>query len=929
MKKRLFSALLVLLMLLTSVPVFAADAADTSWYQSGKTSFELSTAAQLLGLSKLSNDGNTFKGVTITLKNDIALNSGDVKNAASAPANVWTPLKNFAGTIDGKGFAISGIYATGESVVGFIGTADGATVKNLSITNSYFATTSGNTVSAFIAQGATAAELKLEKCYTDAKIVSAQYNAGGFVASVGNAAKTTASECWFDGTIEIKVRYAAGIIANGEGKQVFAEHCLNTGTVYTSHTESANSHIAGIVGRNDGNSTVIDCLNIGKITTARIEAGNGDAIGALFGRCSGNGTVTVKNSAALQGSAPADSLLGSQTGPLVSENIGAGAAYSTEAELKGLAALTYTYLDFVSYWTPVTNGYPMLRVFADDTVEVPEVSVPVFEENQIRVDSDYALRFIFSFDGDLSEAAIGALVIPTVAYKKVNTLVHEMAPVAVGNKTYEAKDVPAEILWDEGEGYVEYTVAITDIDLSSARSGFTVRPYAIYEVNGEEIVLYGEAVDDSLARMALSFYDGATKDEKAAFDAVKVLKDVYESFVDFPARDGWETEGSWITVPAFIGGTLSDPFIVGEDRFDLDCDAYLISDTTLQMFKDYVASLKKHGFTLHADNGADGIDGMCYQATLYNNDQAVNVTYYEKAKKTYVTVEALRDLSPNQKPQDFSSQVIKDQQVSLYMAPLKAFGESMIFQLANGHFVIVDGAQEKNSELTVEYLVENAPAGQKPVVDAWVFTHAHPDHIYCAMGIGSNADWVNKIVVEGFYYTWPNDAGVRKEAHYADLCNQISTTAAALKNFKNAAGEVTPQYKIHGGQRYYFTGLEIQVLSTQDQLFPEEYRGGFNDSSTSYRFIFGDQDFLIMGDAHHPVCTRLMEFYDTKTLSPTFFQSLHHTGNDVPDFFKYIDPQYFVVTGNSIGGGSGHTWLKENVDKIFYAGDLIPIPYAQ
>ena len=59
-----------------------------------------------------------------------------------------------------------------------------------------------------------------------------------------------------------------------------------------------------------------------------------------------------------------------------------------------------------------------------------------------------------------------------------------------------------------------------------------------------------------------------------------------------------------------------------------------------------------------------------------------------------------------------------------------------------------------------------------------------------------------------------------------------------------------------------------------------------------------------------------------------FFQSLHHTINDVPDFFKYIEPDNWLVTQNSIHGGTGNNWLKNNVDKIFYAGDPeITFPY--
>jgi hypothetical protein len=56
-----------------------ADVADTSWYTSGVTDYEISTAEQLAGLAKLVNDKrvsskeNYFYGTTFTLTDNIVL----------------------------------------------------------------------------------------------------------------------------------------------------------------------------------------------------------------------------------------------------------------------------------------------------------------------------------------------------------------------------------------------------------------------------------------------------------------------------------------------------------------------------------------------------------------------------------------------------------------------------------------------------------------------------------------------------------------------------------------------------------------------------------------------------------------------------------------------------------------------------------------
>ena len=142
---------------------------DTSWYDSALSTFEISTAAELLGFVQLvaaasaENPGadNYFAGKTFKLTADIDLNPGwsarvDVgggrtaATAPEAPANTWTVIPSFSGTFDGQGHSIRGIYiaaayntdcyydCSGYAVKGsgMFTSLVGATVKNLVILNS-------------------------------------------------------------------------------------------------------------------------------------------------------------------------------------------------------------------------------------------------------------------------------------------------------------------------------------------------------------------------------------------------------------------------------------------------------------------------------------------------------------------------------------------------------------------------------------------------------------------------------------------------------------------------------------------------------------------------------------------------------------------------------------------------------------------------
>ncbi len=106
--KKLISLALAALLVLTTLPALAADpAADTSWYGDGSASeFTISSAAELLGLASLVNNGNSFAGKVIRLGADIDLSA----------ISSWTPIgidiKEFRGEFDGQGHTISGLKCT-------------------------------------------------------------------------------------------------------------------------------------------------------------------------------------------------------------------------------------------------------------------------------------------------------------------------------------------------------------------------------------------------------------------------------------------------------------------------------------------------------------------------------------------------------------------------------------------------------------------------------------------------------------------------------------------------------------------------------------------------------------------------------------------------------------------------------------------------
>ena len=134
--KKFLSMTLALIMILTAIMTMAplsvlaeGDGApasatpitpDTTWYDASKSSFDISTAAQWLGLAQLvaaeTTAGEVTSGKTFNLKADIDLNPGWDASVTvedregvlyavipDAPVNVGGHINTFKGTLNGNG----------------------------------------------------------------------------------------------------------------------------------------------------------------------------------------------------------------------------------------------------------------------------------------------------------------------------------------------------------------------------------------------------------------------------------------------------------------------------------------------------------------------------------------------------------------------------------------------------------------------------------------------------------------------------------------------------------------------------------------------------------------------------------------------------------------------------------------------------------
>jgi len=374
--------------------------ADTSWMVSGggtqDNPYIIADAADLLGLVELSAENN-FSGQYIRLANDITLNDGNAQDWANTPpAFEWTPIGRataFAGTFDGDGHAIKGLYTRSTAqFTGFFGkTALESTVKNLRVENSYFCdfTNKNSLIGGVAGRG----EGNFENIYCNAIIETSGEYSGGIVGWIDSVGAHQFTNCWFDGKAVTSSYSVGGILGGATHGQISLTNCLNSGTIISTLTSDVSGWVGGLIGYLAGaaSPTILeDCLNTGNINVKATKR-----VGTIIGGSRANitfidvytmNTITNANGSTIDFTNGMDPGVGTHS---TNEDAGVTPVWSgcpvlkTEDDLKGTNAYLNTELSFYSSnnttgdWAARTDKTPVLKAFSSEYVDVANVKKPI------------------------------------------------------------------------------------------------------------------------------------------------------------------------------------------------------------------------------------------------------------------------------------------------------------------------------------------------------------------------------------------------------------------------------------------------------------------------------------------------------------------------------------------------------------------------
>lgn len=376
------------------------------------------------------------------------------------------------------------------------------------------------------------------------------------------------------------------------------------------------------------------------------------------------------------------------------------------------------------------------------------------------------------------------------------------------------------------------------------------------------LMLAGAAVVDLLAEGSIKDADGNMK--ICLPQGFKITGISNENWIlDFPKPEG-------------DGIELYNTMDASDDALQF---IYTGDGVNATSFKAYCDKLKGEGYSVLTESEAEGSvfatfinkDAdisiyAAYNAFTHKNDFGAYENEYSKTKtgdKGYYDWEAcFRIISapvdheyvsmPTEtilSPQKYNKQT--DSAVTTMPIYNKAVGLMYVVTLEDGSFVVFDsgtlnpeGKEHIQLWSTLASLHEKiwgeAPSTSRPVrIAAWVCTHAHGDHFNA---FNEMLKWLKaggqakKLKIDYMIGNYPNPRGA------FPLRTAISDfTTGSIQTFQGNAEGGFKYVKVHTGQKLYFANLEMEVITTWEDLNPRvSYTG--NDTNTVLRFSLSNKD---------------------------------------------------------------------------------------
>lgn len=363
---------------------------------------------------------------------------------------------------------------------------------------------------------------------------------------------------------------------------------------------------------------------------------------------------------------------------------------------------------------------------------------------------------------------------------------------------------------------------------------------------------------------------------------------------------------------------------------DWDCTRYILDRKTEEDFETLVNTLTEQGMTVAQRHTI----GNNRYATLRCADGDVVISFFQYNHTICVVTDEMTDgrKAPTLTKAPYETLTTpKMAFISLdYSNPEKdGNGMSYVLTLSDGSYIVYDGGYAEDAPILLDYLESNNVRNEKPRIAAWILTHSHGDHYFAVKEIA--AHHADRVTVEEFVLN-PRLSRYEHE-QYEGYLGEVFPKEA-LPQFKGAV-----IVKPHTGQLLYYRDAALEILSTQEEILPNQFRW-MNEISLITRVYLGGQRMLFPADGEIGTDVSLPVMYGD-ALESEFIQQPHHgfSGGSYT-LYDLVRPKVCMFTCNqfkfdkyspvSYGGGK-NAYLIEISDEVYHAEmgtKVFELPYT-